>query len=213
MSRGMIRRTFDAKGIAYASELALQMCETSYPFLSGMWLMISTSSGCHLMYFRGHSEYEIQDLPDYEEIERLCKTGEYAKEHNIRITSHPGPFNKLASPDERVVNNTIRDLDIHGEFFDMIGLPRTPEAKINIHVGAAYGDKSTALSTFCRNFDKLPARVKSRLTVENDDRRSLYTTKELYEGFLFMLAALLFLTIIIIRSILDKRQKERWRQQ
>ena len=64
----------------------------------------------------------------------------------------------------------------------MIGLPRTPEAKINIHVGAAYGDKSTALSTFCRNFDKLPARVKSRLTVENDDRKSLYTTKELYEG-------------------------------
>ena len=183
MSRSMIRRTFDAKGIAYASELSLQIVRDFLPILK--W---NVANDIHFFrvssnVFPWASEYQIQDLPDYEEIERLCKeAGEYAKEHNIRITSHPGPFNKLASPDERVVNNTIRDLDIHGEFFDMIGLPRTPEAKINIHVGAAYGDKSTALSTFCRNFDKLPARVKSRLTVENDDRKSLYTTKELYEG-------------------------------
>ena len=100
----------------------------------------------------------------------------------MRLTAHPGPFNKLASPKERVFELTKTDLSIHGELFDLIGLPRTPYAKLNIHVGAAYGDKSFALDNFCRNFERLPECVRSRLTVENDDKESLYSTQELYEG-------------------------------
>ena len=53
---------------------------------------------------------------------------------------------------------------------------------MNIHVGAAYGDKPFALDNFCRNFERLPESVRSRLTVENDDKTSLYSTKELYDG-------------------------------
>jgi UV DNA damage endonuclease len=100
----------------------------------------------------------------------------------MRLTSHPGPFNKLASPKERVFQLTKTDLSVHADLFDLIGLPRTPYAKLNIHVGAAYGDKPFALDNFCRNFDRLPESVRSRLTVENDDKTSLYSTKELYEG-------------------------------
>lgn len=183
MSRGMIRRTFDAKGIAYASELALQNVKDFLPILK--W---NVANDIHFFrvssnVFPWASEYQIQDLPDYEEIEKACKeAGDYARENNIRITSHPGPFNKLASSDEKVLANTVRDLDIHGEFFDMIGLPRTPEAKINIHVGAAYGNKPKALKTFCDNLDRLPDRVRLRLTVENDDRPSLYSTHDLYHS-------------------------------
>jgi UV DNA damage endonuclease len=65
---------------------------------------------------------------------------------------------------------------------DMMGLPRNHWAKINIHVGAAYGDKPTALATFNKNVEKLSPAVRSRLTVENDDKASLYSTSELYEG-------------------------------
>ena len=39
------------------------------------------------------------------------------------------------------VDNTISDLRIHGEVFDMLGLERSPYNKINIHLGGAYGDK------------------------------------------------------------------------
>jgi UV DNA damage endonuclease len=65
--------------------------------------------------------------------------------------------------------------------FDRLGLPRTPFAKINIHVGAAYGNKEKACDNFCRNFEKLSDSVKTRLTVENDDKASLYSTQELYD--------------------------------
>ena len=125
----------------------------------------------------------MEQLPDYDEIYAACqKVGAFARKHNMRLTSHPGPFNKLASPKERVFQLTYNDLRVHGELFDMIGLPRSPYAKLNIHVGAAYGDKPFALDNFCRNFERLPENVRSRLTVENDDKTSLYSTLELYEG-------------------------------
>ena len=62
-----------------------------------------------------------------------------------------------------------------------MGLPRTPYAKINIHVGAHYNDKPLAINNFCNNFLRLSDRVRSRLTVENDDKPSLYSTRELYD--------------------------------
>ena len=102
-------------------------------------------------------------------------------ENDIRITSHPGPFNKLTSSDERIIQNTIRDLEIHGKVHDYLFLERSPYAKINIHVGAAYDDRDKACENFCKNFARLSDSVKSRLTVENDDKPSLYSTRELYD--------------------------------
>ena len=64
----------------------------------------------------------------------------------------------------------------------MMNLSRTPYNKINIHIGGAYGDKESAMKRFCENFELLPDSVKSRLTVENDDRASMYSVKDLYYG-------------------------------
>ena len=182
-NRTMIKRTFFEKGIGYASELALQNVRDLHKILE--WNLEND-----IYFYRlssdmipWASEYEMEELPDYNLIlAAAMKAGNFAREHGMRLTSHPGPFNKLASPKERVFQLTYKDLKVHGDLFDMIGLPRTPYAKLNIHVGAAYGDKPFALDNFCRNFERLPENVRSRLTVENDDKTSLYSTLELYEG-------------------------------
>ena len=182
-NRSMIKRTFDAKGIHYASELTLSN-------ITDLMEIVKWNEENGIKFFRMSSEmfpwashYNIDDMPHIQEIsKKLKEVGDFAKEHNHRLTFHPGPFNKLASPKENVVKNTIIDLEIHGKIMDLMGLPRTHWAKINIHVGAAYGDKPTALATFCKNVERLSPAVRSRLTVENDDRASLYSTKELYEG-------------------------------
>ena len=182
-NRSMIKRTFEAKGKAYASELALQN-------LNDLLLILKWNAKNDINFFRVSSEvfpwaseYEIESLDNYKELLGAAqKVGSFASEHNMRLTSHPGPFNKLCSPKERVVANTIKDLEIHGKLFAMMGLSRTPFNKINIHVGAAYDSKEIALDTFCKNFERLSSSVKSRLTVENDDRPSLYSTHELYDG-------------------------------
>ena len=182
-NRSMIKRTFQERGIEYASSLALLNILDLQKILE--WNVHHGINFFRLSsnVFPWASEYQLHDMPDYEAIWDACeRSGNYIREHGIRITSHPGPFNKLASPKDRVFENTKRDLEIHGEFFDMLGLPRDHYAKINIHVGAAYGDKPVALNTFVRNFERLPESVRLRLTVENDDRESLYSTLELYEG-------------------------------
>ena len=181
-NRTMIRKTFDQKGKDYASELSLQNCKDLLPILK-------TNLQNNIYFFRlssnlfpWASEYEISSLKDFDGISLALKeAGDFAKTHGMRITSHPGPFNKLCSDSETVVQNTITDLKIHGEVFDLIGLPRTHESKINIHLGGAYGEKEVAISRFIKNFSRLPDSVKTRLTVENDDKPSLYSTKELVE--------------------------------
>jgi UV DNA damage endonuclease len=180
-NRSMIKRTFQEKGLPYASELALLNSKDLLTIMK--W---NKENNIHFYRMSSDlipwaSEYELTQLPDYDAIaEALYEVGLYAAENNIRITTHPGPFNKLTSPKESVILNTIRDLEIHGEIFDLMCLPRTPYAKINIHVGAAYDDKPMALDNFCKNFQRLSEAVRSRLTVENDDKPSLYTTEELY---------------------------------
>lgn len=181
-NRTMIKRTFEQKGIEYASELAVQNCADLLPILQ--W---NEKNGIRFFrlsseFFPWASEYDLKDLPHYDQIKKsLAQAGTYAKKHNHRLTCHPGHFNKLASPKPKVVENTIRDLEIHGELFDLLGLSRTPYNKINIHVGATYGDKESACVTFNSNFKKLSDAVRSRLTVENDDKASLYSTKDLHE--------------------------------
>jgi UV DNA damage endonuclease len=182
-NRSMIRRTFNDRGLPYASELALANCRDLLTILKWneqhdiRFFRISSDI------FPWASEYKLSDLPDYDDIcDALQDAGDYIEDHGHRITSHPGPYNKLTSPREQVVINTIRDLDTHGELFDMLGLSRTPHNKLNIHVGAHYNDKPMALGNFCRNFYRLSEAARSRLTVENDDKASLYSTKELYDS-------------------------------
>ena len=182
-NRSMIKRTFKAKGLDYASELALANCQDLIKILQ--W---NEARGIRFFrissdLFPWASDYNLSDLPDYDQIcDVLQEAGDYIEDHGHRITSHPGPFNKLTSPREQVVLNTIKDLETHGEVFDMLGLSRTPYNKLNIHVGAHYNDKQMAVDNFCRNFERLSPAVQSRLTVENDDKPSLYSTKELYDN-------------------------------
>ena len=112
----------------------------------------------------------------------LENAGLMAEEYGQRLTSHPGPFNVLVSPNPSVVENTITDLSIHGDIMDFIGLSRTPYNKINIHCNGVYGDKESAMDRFCKNFERLPKNVQTRLVVENDDKASMYSVKDLYEG-------------------------------
>jgi len=181
-NRTMIRKTFDAKGLPYASQLTLQNA-------LDLEKIIQWNEDHDIKFYRMSSEmfpwaseYQFEQLPDFEAIAAsLQRSGELARKYGQRLTYHPGPFNKLTSPKEQVVVNTIKDLEIHGRIMDLLGMPRSPYAKINIHVGAHYNNKPMAIDNFCRNFHRLSDAVKTRLTVENDDKASLYSTKELYD--------------------------------
>jgi UV DNA damage endonuclease len=111
----------------------------------------------------------------------LQRIGEKVYLHDVRLTYHPGPFNVLATQRPEVLKKTIKELRQHAEIMDLMGLPRTPYSKINIHLGGAYGDKFAAMERFIKNVSLLPINARSRLTIENDDRASLFSVKDLVE--------------------------------
>ena len=181
-NRGMKKRTFLQKGIPYASELALANCKDLVKILQ--WNEENDIKFYRMSsnIFPWASEYKLEQLPDYAEICKVLKeAGAFATEVGQRLTFHPGPFNKLAAKDERIVQNTVKDLEHHSEIFDLMGFTPSYYNKINIHIGAAYEDKRETAYRFCRNFDRLSDNLKRRLTIENDDKASLFNTEELYK--------------------------------
>ena len=179
-NRSMVKKTFLNKGAIYAGELALQNVKDIIKILE--WNLKN-----NIFFFRISSDifpwashYNISNLPQYNEIkDKLLEAGNFAKKNNIRITAHPGPFNVLVSPNENVIKNTFIDLKMHGELFDMMKLEKSVYNKINIHCNGVYGDKKSAMERFCTNYKKLPTSIQSRLTVENDDKETMYSVKDL----------------------------------
>jgi UV DNA damage endonuclease len=182
-SRGMIRRTYGVKGLSYASALSVQNTADLARYIQ--WnhehdIKVFRITSCM---FPWHSEYNLIDLPDYDQIvSNLQAAGNLARRYNQRLSTHPGQFNVLTSHREHVVLNSLDELDKHGQVFDLMGLPNSPAAKINIHIGGAYGDRASAMDRWCKNYERLSDSTKSRLTVENDDKLKLYSTKMLYDN-------------------------------
>ena len=174
-NKGMIRRTYLEKGIQYASQLALMNVQALYKILEwniahGITVFRITSE-----LFPWASEYKLEAMPDYSEIRSVL---EAAGKLPIRVSTHPGPFNKVAGSGA-TLQNTITDLEIHSQLFDLMGLSPSHWNKINIHVGGAYGDKLETINRFAQNFSLLSSSLQKRLTVENDDKPGLYTVADL----------------------------------
>jgi UV DNA damage endonuclease len=174
-NRGMIKRTYGEKGPAYASELALKNVQDLLRILqwnatNGIEVFRITSD-----LFPWASEYRLEDLPDFEEIKTTLQA---CGELPIRVSTHPGPFNKLAGSGATLANTT-RDLEIHAQLFDLMGLEPSHHNKINIHVGGAYGNKEETLERFAEHYLGLPDNIRRRLTVENDDKPGLFSVAEL----------------------------------
>jgi UV DNA damage endonuclease len=174
-NKGMIRKTFMEKGIVYASQLALQNVTALYEILkwnvaNGIKVFRITSE-----LFPWASEYKLEAMPDFPAIRAML---EACGQLPIRVSTHPGPFNKLAGTGPTLAN-TIKDLEIHSQLFDLMGLEPSHWNKINIHIGGAYGDKEETIKRFAQHFRLLSPNLQKRLTVENDDKQGLYTVAEL----------------------------------
>jgi UV DNA damage endonuclease len=183
VNNSCIRKTFDEKGMAYVSQLALINARNLIEIIK--W---NEQNGFKVYRMSSdmipwQSEYEIKDLPDYHKISTLLRgAGNLALKYGQRLSFHPGPFNVLGSPNPVLVQKTIKELNQHSEIMDLMGLPKSHLYPINIHCNGVYGDKNATLSRWASNYLKLSESAQSRLVVENDDKQSMYSVKDLYDG-------------------------------
>ena len=110
--------------------------------------------------------YDVRKLPKGAAIIaafRAC--GRLARRHNIRLLFHPDQFIVLSSADPAITRRSVADLVAQAEIAGWLGAD-----VINIHAGGAYGDKAAALARVAPNIQHLPADVRQRLTLANDER-------------------------------------------
>ena len=182
-NRGMVRKTFNERGLAYVSTLVQQN-------LTDLIIILNWNVTRNIQVYRMSSdlfpwmsEYRLEDLPEFDKIQALAKkVGLLVETNNLRLSFHPGQFDVLASPNPEVVSKTIYDLDQHARIMDLMELPQDHRAAINIHIGGSYGDKHSALQRFCENFKLLAPSTQARLVVENDDKASQFGVMDLFNG-------------------------------
>ena len=182
VNRGMVRKTFDAKGLPYVSELVIENLKDTLKVLDynisvGIYIYRLSSDS-----FPWMSEYEFSDLPNFKLIEVLMKQiGDKAKENGIRLSYHPGPFNVISSQNDSVVEKTIKELNKHAELMDLMGLCQSHYYPINIHINITKPTCEEAAQRFVERFPMLSESCRKRLTVENDDSPNQYSVKMLYD--------------------------------
>lgn len=117
--------------------------------------------------------YDIEDLPDADHIvDHFQACGRFCEKHTIRTTFHPDQFITLSSPRPEVIERSIADLTYQAQVAEWVGAD-----VINIHAGGVHGDKPATLMRLQQTIDRLPAPVRQRITLENDDKS--YTPEEL----------------------------------
>lgn len=94
--------------------------------------------------------------------------GDLVKEKRLRVSFHPDQFTLFTSPQKKVTENAVVDMEYHYKMLAAMGIEAS--SLINIHIGGAYGDKEQTIKRFYENLKTLPLDIKKVMTLENDDK-------------------------------------------
>ncbi len=131
--------------------------------------------GSGLVPFASHSICKFNWKEHFKK--EFSEIGDFIKKNKTRISMHPDQFVLLNAKDKKIVKNSIKEIEYHCEVLDALGLEK--KAKVQIHVGGVYGNKKQAVERFINEYNKLPAKIKKRLCIENDHK--LFSLKDCIE--------------------------------
>ncbi|WHH59531.1 UV DNA damage repair endonuclease UvsE [Petroclostridium sp. X23] len=114
---------------------------------------------------------------NYEEdfIEEFKEIGDFVKENDFRVSAHPDHFTLINSPNPKVFEDSLRDLEYHYKIYRAMGLS-DKKYKLVLHIGGMYEKKELSIQRFIENFKRLPEYFSNRLILENDDK--IYTAPD-----------------------------------
>jgi UV DNA damage endonuclease len=164
-NRSLIRRTFT---VDKAKEKAIANVKDIIPLIE--W---NVKNNIHHLRLSSDMFPHFTDEETEEYTMDFCKeylqqAGDYAKSVNHRLTMHPGQFNQVGAKSQKVFEKTIRDLSMHADILDNMGL--SDDAILCVHGGGTYGDKEATIRRWVDQFDDLPRKIKKRLAIENCEK-------------------------------------------
>jgi len=129
-------------------------------------------------------DLSLSDLPNSEKIyNEITNVKNIIKNTKVRISAHPSEYITLTSNNDNAISNSIRDLEQHGEIFDLLDLPKSHWSPLNIHVRQD-GDSEEIFKSFVKNYLKLSSGIKNRIVLEvNDNKDGTWNITNLYKYF------------------------------
>jgi UV DNA damage endonuclease len=98
----------------------------------------------------------------------LNELGEIIKKYNIRVLMHPCQFNQIGTPNIKVYNNTVNELQHYASILDAMNIGT--DGVLIIHGGGIYNSKKNTIIRWIKQFNILPLSVKNRLAIENCEK-------------------------------------------
>ena len=104
------------------------------------------------------------DVVDYCE-RHFREVGDVAREHNVRLSFHPGQFTVLASDNQGIVDRSIEEFEYHADMARYMGYGKTfQDFKINVHISGRQGPEG-----ILRAYQRLSPEAKNCITIENEE--------------------------------------------
>ena len=128
-------------------------------------------------------KFGINDFYNFSDIiSEFSACATTIKQNKVRCSMHPDQFVVPASPKNGVAKNSIRDLEQHAMIMDLLQLPQSYEAPINIHMNC-YNDAkfSEVVDRLEKVIKHMSKSVTSRLVFENEDKLKSWTVYNLHE--------------------------------
>jgi len=127
---------------------------------------------------------DFDKLPMQQEMMHAINAAKTCMQQSgLRFSAHPSEFISLTSDNPKVVANSIRDLIAHALVFELLDLPESYEAPLNIHIRKD-GDPEMIYQNVVRSLKQCPASVTKRLVFENNDnKKGVWSVKKLITYF------------------------------
>lgn len=130
----------------------------------------------HIVPLASHKKVKFDYIKPYKKY--WLEIGNYIKEKNIRIDSHPDQYCVLNSINEEVINNSKEILKFNKKIFDALNIP----GKVILHIGSSINGKEESIERFKNTYKSLPVSIQKMILLENDDKiYNIIDTLELCE--------------------------------
>jgi UV DNA damage endonuclease len=108
--------------------------------------------------------WQGSDVRAYAEKHFLA-VGSHARQHNVRLSFHPGQFTVLASNSPDIVDRSIEEFEYHADMSRWMGYGKSfQDFKINVHIAGRQGPAGIRSA-----LKRLSPEARNCITIENDE--------------------------------------------
>jgi len=95
----------------------------------------------------------------------FARVGEIAREHNVRLSFHPGQFTVLASDNPDIVDRSLEEFEYHADMARFMGYGKKfQDLKINVHIAGRAGPAGIRSA-----YSRLSPEARNCITIENEE--------------------------------------------